>query len=122
MIRVWTVTDAAENSESAGKEFKLEREISGHGGAITSLAPLPNEQAQVVSGSADGTVRIWNVQDGQQLKQFGHESPILSVAVLGSGKRVLSTGKNRQARLWNVEDGQQVTELQGDYGCARQRG
>ena len=98
VIRVWTVADASENGESAGKEGKLEREISGHSGAVAALATLPNEPTQVVSGSADGTLRIWNAQDGQQLKQFNHESPVLTVAVLGNGKRVVSTGENRQAR------------------------
>ncbi len=115
LIRVWAL--AGNDAENTAK---LEREIGGHSGPVTSLATVASQPALVVSGSADGTVRSWNVQDGQQVKQFNHESPVLSVAVLGDGKRAVSTGENRQARLWNLEDGQRVAEIQGDYRSASQ--
>jgi WD40 repeat protein len=57
---------------------------------------------RIVSGSADGTVRIWDAQTGQPLGQplQGHEASVLSVAWSADGKRIVSGSDDRTVRIW----------------------
>ena len=40
--------------------------LRGHTQAVTSLAPDPNSSYQLVSGSGDGTCRVWDIRSGRQ--------------------------------------------------------
>jgi WD40 repeat protein len=94
-------------------EVNAIRNITGHSGAITSLAALPTAPRQVVSGSLDSTARHWNLDTGQALRTFSHGGPVLAVAVRPDGQRVATASDNKLARLWNI-NGQQVAQLKGD--------
>src|SRR5262249_8223335 len=67
----------------------------------------------IVSGSADGTVRHWNTDNGQAVRQMAHGGPVTSVAVRADGQRIASSGGN-YVRLFNAADGKQLAELKGD--------
>ena len=107
IVRIWRISESGDPT--------VERELSGHSGPITSLAIVPKQPSEIVSGSADGTVRTWNLAEGRQLKSFSHESPVLSVAVHHDGSRIASTGDNCLARVWNAGDGQKLAELKGNF-------
>lgn len=87
--------------------------IPGHTGAVTSLAAIPGVPQQVFSGSLDGTIRRWNLENGQATAQLAHGAPVLGVAVRPDGQRLASVSDNKTARLWNI-NGQQIAELRGD--------
>lgn len=40
--------------------------LRGHSQAVLSLAPDPNSSYQLVSGSGDGTCRVWDIRSGRQ--------------------------------------------------------
>ena len=118
LIRVWYV-------DVAKRELAALKEIKGHEGPVTSLAALPPNGAQVISGSGDGTIRQWNIEDGQLIRQMKHGGPVASVAVRNDGKRFASAGLNNIAKLWDVE-GKEIAELRGDryaheFQAARER-
>jgi WD40 repeat protein len=54
VIKVWDLTS------------KKTQELRGHAGEITSLAFSPNHRT-LVSGSYDGTVRLWDLQRGKEI-------------------------------------------------------
>lgn len=89
------------------------RSIPGHAGAVTALTPVPANPRQVYSGSLDGTIRRWNLDNGQTLQQFNHGGPVLSVAVDPRGERLASASDNHTSKLFRM-DGQQIAELRGD--------
>lgn len=91
-----------------------QKEITGHTGPVTSLETVPSANTQIVSGSADGTVRHWNTDNGQAMRQMAHGGPVASVAVRADGQRFASAGGN-YARLWQASDGKQLAEVKGDY-------
>jgi len=105
VIRTWEL----------GEEIKPLKDLGGHGGPITSLAAIPPNGAQLLSGSEDGTVRHWDVNGGNQIRQMAHGGPVQSVAVRADGQRFASAGSTTAARLWNAANGQQVAELKGDF-------
>ncbi len=77
--------------------------MTGHSGAVTSLAFAPDGQ-QLLSGGADKSVRLWNVADGKQIRAFaGAADQVTSVAVSADGKRVAAAGLDKQARVWNLQ-------------------
>ncbi len=66
-----------------------------------ALALVPNEN-QLISGSWDGTIGLWDLDTGQRLKQFaGHHSPIYTVVLSGDGDWIFSADGNGTIRCWN---------------------
>lgn len=93
--------------------LNAQKVIPGHTGPVTSLASIPGAPLQVFSGSVDGTIRRWNLENSQAVAQLAHGAPVLGIAVRPDGQRVASVSDNKTARLWNV-NGQQIAELRGD--------
>jgi len=107
LIRVWYV-------DLAKRELAALKEIKGHEGPVTSLAAVPPNGTQIISGSGDGTVRLWNLEDGQLIRKMKHGGPVASVAVRKDGKRFGSAGLNNVAKLWDASEGKELAELRGD--------
>jgi len=107
----------AENSDAEAKDEppKPLKELKGHGGPVTSLAVIDAEGKNLLSGSQDGSVRHWNVENGGQVRQMNQGSPVSSVAVSADGKRFASAGGGNVAKLYNAENGQDLAQLKGDY-------
>lgn len=108
VIRVWNLP------VNPKEPLTMAKEIKGHAGAVTSLVVLPKGAAELVSGSADGSVRVWDLGKGEAVKQFDQGGAVSAVAARGDGKRVASAGANKVMRLWNVDDGKMVAELKGN--------
>jgi len=90
------------------------RELTGHEGPVTALDTISSSDAQIVSGSEDGSVRIWNVATGEVIREIKQAGPVATVAVRRDGKRLASTGADKVARLWDLNDGKEIAQLKGD--------
>ena len=85
----------------------------------------PAEKPQLVSGSADGMVRVWNLEDNKQLREIEHGAAVTAVAVRPDGKQLASAGADNQIKLWNAADGaawaspdkRAIAELKGDFAA-----
>jgi WD40 repeat protein len=111
-------------SASADKLTRLhlpafERQIGGHGGPVTSVAIVPPQGARVASGSDDGTLRIWELANGNQVASLGHGAAVTAVAVSPDGQRYASAGANALAILWNASNNQQIAQMKGDLRAVR---
>src|SRR5262249_55094605 len=77
--------------------------LAGHTGPVHTAAFSPN-YSKVVTSSADGTARIWDVATGQPLSVLsGDRGPILTAAfdpkATGKGK-VITASADGTARIW----------------------
>ena len=90
------------------------RQIPGHAQPVTALASMPTPN-QLLSGSQDATVRLWNIDNGQQMQQLNYGAPVTSIAVRPDGQRLAAAGASNVVRVWNGQNFQQVAELRGDY-------
>ncbi|KAF5332891.1 hypothetical protein D9758_017887 [Tetrapyrgos nigripes] len=65
-----------------------------------------------MSGSEDYTIRIWDIQTGQQVGESleGHRDEVISVAFSPDGRHVVSGSNDNTVRIWDVQTGQQFGE------------
>ncbi|HEY2344094.1 MAG TPA: c-type cytochrome domain-containing protein [Chthoniobacteraceae bacterium] len=86
------------------------KELQGHAGPVTSLEPVGADR--LLSGSEDGSIRLWDVEKSQSLLEMKHGAPILALAVRPDGQRFASAAANNSAKLWGA-DGKLIAELRG---------
>jgi WD40 repeat protein len=116
LIRLWTLPTESPGSIAAAGE------ITGHGAAVTALATLPTDKTALVSASADGTVRFWNLANKQQVREIKHGAAVTALAVRGDGAQLASAGADNLIKLWNAADGaawaaadkQPIAAMKGD--------
>ena len=94
------------------------KELKGHGNPITALEVASADGVQILSGSDDGTVRGWNIDNGQQTRQLSQGAGVTAVVMRPDFKRFVSAGVNNSVRIWNADNNQQIAELRGDIRTA----
>jgi serine/threonine protein kinase len=78
----------------------------GHAAPVYSLS-LSQDGRTLASGSADQTVKIWDMVTGKLLRTLeGHTAPVWSVVLSHDGKTLISGSQDRTINIWDVETGQ----------------
>lgn len=103
----------------SSSEFAIERTVAGHAGAITSISAIPPNGVKVVTGSEDGTLRVWDLATGNQTASLDHGGPVAAVAVSAGGQRYASADTNGVAKLWNAARNELLAEWKGDPKATR---
>src|SRR5262249_40058188 len=77
-----------------------------HPGSVLAVAFSPDGQT-VLTGSSDGTARLWNAATGKPVAQpLQHQKGVNAVAFRPDGRAVLTGSWDRTARLWDAASGQ----------------
>ena len=83
----------------------LKCSLSGHKWEILSVAITPDGK-KAISGSHDGTVRLWDVESGTQERIVGKdEGNVSAVAITPDGKKAISAS-GPVVKIWNLESGE----------------
>jgi WD40 repeat protein len=90
------------------------KELNGHGGPVTCLIALAGG-SQLLSGSHDGTVRLWDPNSGNMQRQFNHGGAITAIAASRDGQKVASASNNNTAKVFRFDNFQQLAEVRGDH-------
>jgi WD40 repeat protein/serine/threonine protein kinase len=86
--------------------------LEGHARAIESVAVSP-DGTLIVSGAADGTVRLWSRETGEQRARFRAPRGAGSVAFSTDGSRIVVGQYDGTVRLWHVETQESLGILEG---------
>ena len=61
----------------------------------------------IISGSADKTIRMWDIETGQCLRTFsGHTNWVNSVALFSDNSKMVYGSHDKTIKLWDIETGQ----------------
>jgi WD40 repeat protein len=111
-------------AKSAADELKVGevRRFEGHTKDASDVAFSPDRR-HILSGSYDGTLRLWEVATGKEVRRFsGHDQDVGRVALSPDGRQALTSGHDQTVRLWDVQTGKQIRVLKGHtkvvYGVA----
>jgi WD40 repeat protein/predicted ATPase/DNA-binding SARP family transcriptional activator len=98
-IRLWSV------SEKQPTERPRQRVLTGHEDEVFCLTFDPTG-AILVSGSMDGSVRVWQVAAGvTQHRLLGHTAPVTSVSISPDGSTLATSSFDHTIRLWDLATG-----------------
>ncbi len=99
-IRLWDVADG-----------RLVHTFTDHTDMVSAVAFTPH--GQIVSGSKDRTLRLWNPKTGKQLGSplRGHTQAVTAVACTPDATRILSAAEDRTVRVWDANIGELLETL-----------
>jgi WD domain, G-beta repeat len=90
--------------------------LTGHADKVTSVVMSPDGKT-VVSGCADKTVKVWNLEKGKVIRTIsGHSGEISSVAVSPDGNFLavgISDTPRSNVKVWHLETGKLIHTLIG---------
>lgn len=91
-IYIWNVEDGSLLNQIEENRY----------GAVYSLDFSPDD-SMLVSGTADATIRLWQVSSAELLKELsGHTSPVFGVCFSPDGKNIASGANEGSIRIWGL--------------------
>lgn len=97
--------------KSLKKEFGLF--LKGHTGSVNAVV-ITYDNQNVISGSADNTIRVWSLQNTHQESVLkGHTDWINALAITSDNKFLISGSSDCSIRIWNLKEKSQQSLLQG---------
>jgi len=71
----------------------------------------------IVSGSYDKSIKVWNLETGEEIKTLIGDNKIACVAISNDGKYIISGGLDNRIRVWNLDKGYDIKNCRGhlDY-------
>lgn len=79
--------------------------LCGHEGTISRLAIY---EEHMLSAAEDGTVRIWSLEDWEEIKALKHSAPVRDFSADPSGKLLLTIANDKTLRAWDLAKGREA--------------
>ena len=87
--------------------------LVGHSSRVTTVSITP-DGSKVISGSYDNTIKIWNINTGEELKTLnGHSSSVTAVSITPDGSKIISGSYDNTLKIWNINTGEELKTLKG---------
>ena len=97
-----------------GQQRKPRQKFNGHTDLVQGVIHLPGGK-RMITCSGDGSLRVWNSEDGSQIGNAWHdgESPMNTMALSPNGKTVASGSDDGAVRLWDIGKGTMIAKWMG---------
>jgi WD40 repeat protein len=87
------------------KSGDIHQILSGHTAPIWKIAFHPNGN-QLMSGSEDGTAKLWDLDTATCIHTFEHPAAVKAIAIShGDGSRLVTGGGDGVLKLWEMATG-----------------
>ena len=97
-VMVWDIIGGPMEEDYA----KARRSLRGHSHFVSSVV-ISSDGQFALSGSWDGTLRLWEIATGKTTRRFvGHEKDVLSVAFSSDNRQIFSGSRDKTMKLWNT--------------------
>jgi WD40 repeat protein len=103
-VRLWDLTS-----------HRVIHRFEGHTHRVWCVAFSPDGRF-ALSGSIDHSMRLWNVANGKQVRQFQHQSMVEGVCFSPDGKWGLASTGDGDVVLWELETGRDLRHFKGHTG------
>ncbi|KAF8179114.1 hypothetical protein BJ912DRAFT_644648 [Pholiota molesta] len=81
---------------------------------ILAVVFLPDGSQQLLSGSGDNQILLWDVAKCAVLRTFeGHEKPVRTLSISLDGSRFASGSDDRRIKVFSLSDGQVIATFEG---------
>merc|ERR1712070_73233 len=95
-VMVWALT------REDGQYGYPKKALRGHGHFVQSVV-ISSDGQFALSGSWDGTLRLWDLNSGRTDRRFvSHEKDVLSVAFSVDNRQIVSGSRDKTVKLWNT--------------------
>ncbi len=97
-IIVWSLVRQSPEANSFG--FAQKR-LTGHAHFVQDVTVTPDGH-YILSGSWDGTLRLWDLQKDKSTRFVGHTKDVLTVAFSEDNRQIVSGSRDKTIKLWNA--------------------
>jgi len=100
-VLVWDIIERKDQDEE--KEWGVTRRVlKGHSHFISDLQ-LSQDSKYCLTGSWDGTLRLWDIKKGCTIRRFvSHTRDVLAVAFSPDNRQIASGGRDKNLKIWNT--------------------
>jgi WD40 repeat protein/DNA-binding SARP family transcriptional activator len=114
--------DAKTASIRDAKTGKKLETLAGHTAEVLAVGVSPSGSV-FATGSADGTVRLWNAATGDPVYvRRAHRGGVFATRFSADGTRLATLGADRAVRVWDVRTGRELQSFPGVHERTDVRG
>jgi len=96
-VIVWQLTRESEENYGYAR-----RALRGQNHFVSDVV-ISSDGHFALSGSWDGTLRLWEIASGKCTRRFvGHTNDVLSVAFSADNRQIVSGARDKTVKLWNT--------------------
>ena len=95
--------------------------LTGHSRKVGHVLFHPVSQNVLASSSLDYTVRIWNVETGENLITLKHPDMVTSMSFSYDGNHLATVARDKKLRVWDIRNNKIVSEGLAHAGAKNQR-
>ncbi|KAG4432840.1 hypothetical protein IFR05_011679 [Cadophora sp. M221] len=100
-----------QNERNSSRQYKLFRTLPSHSSGVSSVAFSKNG-GRLLSGSWDGSLRLWELDTERTLQSFhGHSDDATNVVFVGDETVLASASSDATIKFWDASSGSLLQEL-----------
>ncbi|UCS21712.1 CRN1 [Nakaseomyces glabratus] len=115
----YSILKSGDNEEI--KDIEPTKFLTGHSRKVGHILYHPTAKDVLASSSLDYTVRIWNVETGEDIYKLKHPDMVTSMSFSYDGTHLATVARDKKLRVWNVREEKVVSEGAAHAGAKNQR-